>query len=326
MQSKTFFRLTQLVAPLSLAATIALSFCSQASAISLGSATGYNVFVFGDMNQTSDSEGRVAVGGNAILTNFGTADRVASSNVPANQLVVGGNLVYTNGQVFGGSAVYGGTATLTNVGIPNGQFIQGNPIDFAAAQQELTGLSSALGQLNANGTTRVESWGGIYLVGQDPNLNVFNLNGSNLSAARFFQINAPAGSTVVVNVTGENISLSNFGMQINGVSRQNVLYNFVNATSLSSSGFTFEGSVLAPLAQYNFNNGNIEGTLIAASVSGNGEFHNNLFIGNLPESPVSDPRLERASTSVPEPATVAGLGLVAAGVLLRRKGKQKVAN
>ena len=327
MKTKNFLGLKQLVAPLSLTATIALSFCSQASAITLGYADGYNVFVFGNMTQTSDSQGRVAVGGNAILTSFATADRLARSNVPANPLIVGGNLVYTNGQVFGGNAVYGGTATLTNVGIPDGQFIQGNPVDFAAAQQELTGLSSALGQLNANGTTRVEAWRGIYLTGQDANLNVFTLNGSDLSAARFFEVNAPAGSTVVVNVTGQTITLSNFGMQINGTDKQNVLYNFVNATSLSSDGFTFQGSVLAPLAQYNFNNGNIEGTLIAASVSGNGEFHNYLFAGNLPNLPVSDPQPPTASTSVPEPTTLAGLGLVAAtGVVLRRKGKQKVAN
>ncbi|MBD0363221.1 MAG: PEP-CTERM sorting domain-containing protein, partial [Coleofasciculus sp. C3-bin4] len=49
---------------------------------------------------------------------------------------------------------------------------------------------------------------------------------------------------------------------------------------------------------------------------GGGQSNNFLFKGNLP-----DPT---PTSKVPEPATLAGLGLVAAaGVVSRRKGKQK---
>ncbi len=41
-------------------------------AINFGLANDYNVFVFGDLNlSNTDAEGRVAVGGNATLSNYG---------------------------------------------------------------------------------------------------------------------------------------------------------------------------------------------------------------------------------------------------------------
>ena len=41
-------------------------------AVNLGLANDYNVFVFGNMSMSNtDAEGRVAVGGNATLSNYG---------------------------------------------------------------------------------------------------------------------------------------------------------------------------------------------------------------------------------------------------------------
>ena len=51
----------------------------------------------------------------------------------------------------------------------------------------------------------------------------------------------------------------------------------------------------------NFSNGNINGNLIANSLVGGGEAHNDLFGGTLPGSSVV--------TAVPEPSAIAGLGL-----------------
>ncbi|HLO48896.1 MAG TPA: choice-of-anchor A family protein, partial [Kamptonema sp.] len=128
-------------------------------------------------------------------------------------------------------------------------------------------------------------------------LNVFTLDGSKFSSTNSFSLKAPAGSTVIVNVTGNSISLQNFGMQFSGVDKKNVVFNFVNATSLTTTNFSFQGSVLAPQASYKFNNGNLEGTLIAASVSGTGEFHNYPFSGNLPSTSPSSPSASNPSPS-----------------------------
>lgn len=299
-------------------AAILLAVSTSSAIASLGLASGYNVFVFGDMSQSSDAQGKVAVGGNATFTNFGIADRLSNSTDP--HLVVGGNLTYNGGQVFGGNAVYGGTAQVNGAGIPNGAFLQGNPINFAAAKQYYTQLSANLGNLSATGTTTYYPWGGIQLDGANADFVVFDLDGAKLSSTNFLQINAKANATVIVNIRGNNINLKNFGIQLNGVSKQNILYNFVDATNLSSTSFSFQGSVLAPHAHYQFDNGNLEGTLIAASVSGTGEFHHYTFGGSIPTSTtpnppstpvppvIVDPPTDTPQ-SIPEPTTLLGLGL-----------------
>ncbi len=316
MQTQTFFRLGKLVAPLSLAATLAFGLSAPAKAMSLGPASDYNVFILGDVTQSNtDSEGKMAVAGNVTFSNFFVGMELPKSTSNGDVLIVGKNLSYTNGEV-NGNAVYGGQANVTNVTFNNGSLRKDSPIDFAKAGQTLLDLSKSLTGLNAKDAD-VNAGGGITLTGTDQALNVFNLSGAALSATNSLEINAPTNSTVVVNVSGADVSMKNFGFNILGTSRQNVLYNFYEAKSLSASGIGIQGSVLAPLANFKFNNGQINGNLIAASLTGGGQSNNFLFQGELP-----DPT---PTSKVPEPATLAGLGLVAAaGVVSRRKGKQKV--
>jgi choice-of-anchor A domain-containing protein len=284
-----------------------------AQSASLGIASNYNAFIFESMTQqNADAEGRVAVGGNATLTNFGIADRLPNSSGTDARLVVGGNLNYNGGQVFGGNGVHGGTATVANVGIPNGSFAQGNPIDFTTAVQELTNLSTQLASLSATDSVTYYNWGGIELKSSGSGLTVFNVDGAKLSSTNYLKIETDANATVVINVSGSNVSLQNFGTNLFNTSKQNILYNFYEATQLSSSSFSFQGSVLAPKADYNFTNGNLEGTLIAKSVSGNGEYHNYQFQGNLPSF---------ETEIVPEPTNIAGILLTGTGFTLLRRRK-----
>lgn len=318
MNTPTFPRLKQLVAPLSIAATIVLGLSTQASAISLGIASDYNVFVLGDVNQSNtDAEGKVAIGGDATLSNFYAGMTLPQDGNNGDVLIVGENLTFTNGQVRG-NAVYGETENLTNVTLQNGGTLrQDTPIDFDAARQELQALSQSLGILGATGTTEITS-SAITLTGSNQEQNIFHLSAADLSNTSSFNINVIPGSTVIVNISGANASLQNFGFNITGgiEQRQNIIYNFYQATTLSASGIGIEGSILAPLAAFNFNNAHINGNLIAESLTGGGQSNNYLFQGNLP-----DPIRE----TVPEPATLAGLGLVAAvGIASRRKGQQKI--
>ncbi|EDX75798.1 conserved hypothetical protein [Coleofasciculus chthonoplastes PCC 7420] len=318
MNTQTFSRIRQLVAPLSIAATMVLGISAQANAIDLGIASDYNIFVLGDVNQSNtDSEGKVAIGGNVTFSDFYAGMNLPQDGNNGDVLIVGKNLVFQNGQVRG-NAVYGETGSLTNVTLEHGGTLrQDNPIDFAAASQELQALSQFLGGLEATGQTEM-AYGGITLTGSDEDQNVFHLNASDLSNASSFNFNVDSGSTTIVNISGDAASLQNFGFNFNGGidQRQNVIYNFYEARDLSASGIGIEGSILAPFAAFNFDNGQINGNLIAASLTGVGQSNNYLFNGNLPD-PISE--------TVPEPATLAGLGLVAAvGVASRRKGKQKV--
>ena len=54
-----------------------------------------------------------------------------------------------------------------------------------------------------------------------------------------------------------------------------MLYNFVDATSITAQGFGFRGTVLAPYAHVNFTNGSFDGGIYAKSFTGNAEGHIN---------------------------------------------------
>lgn len=240
----------------------------------LGVAGDFNVFVFGRLTQSyTDSEGRVAAGGDVSLTGYGVGSGLANSAGQRDDLVVGGNLTYNQGQVFNGNIVYGGTAALQNVGLPNGTARQGAPLDFAAAQSQLDALSAAFAALAANGTT-ADSYGTLRLTGADPTLDVFGVSGSQLATANGLNISAPAGAAVMVNVSGTADQMQYFGMTVSGTDKQHVVFNFPDATALTLAGISAQGSVLAPHADVSFSNGNLEGTLVARSLAGNGEFHN----------------------------------------------------
>ena len=102
-------------------------------AFNFGLANDYNVFVFGNMNMSNtDAEGRVAVGGNATLTNYGVGAGITPLP-PANtdpSFVVGGNINVTGGSNASGNTVIDPTGTVISytMGNPNGLFIVGRPL------------------------------------------------------------------------------------------------------------------------------------------------------------------------------------------------------
>ncbi len=295
--------------------TLALGVSQKVEAAQLGIASDYNVFTTGNVTQQyTDIEGKLAAGGNINFT--GAIGNKLSSN-SGNVVVAGNNLILSNGQVYNGSAVYGGTASISsNVGFPNGTVSKGSPIDFNAANTQLLSLSSYLAGLTPTGTTQVQ-YGGITLNGSGTALNIFDIAGTYVSTANSFGITADANSTVVVNISGTNVSLQNFGFNIQGTDRQKVIYNFYEATSITASGIGIEGSILAPLANLNFNNGQINGNVIAASLTGNGESHDVLFNGNLPDA------LTPTKKKIPEPNSILALGLVFGFGSFLKKQNQK---
>jgi choice-of-anchor A domain-containing protein len=233
----------------------------------------YNLFVLEDYTGGHDVEGKVAAGGNITMTDFAVGARLGAIQI-SNTLVADGNLALSRGGVWG-DAWYGGSYSAdTTVVFPRGSVAQGRPISFATRASELRTLSSRLASLQVNGSTTRESWGGVMMRGTDPVLNVFNVSGSDFTGAVFWSIDAPAGSLVVVNIRGTAASFSGFSIAFSGgIGPQGVLYNFVDATHITAQGIGFVGTLLAPYAHVDFNNGSWDGGLYAKSLTGNAEGH-----------------------------------------------------
>lgn len=287
----------------------------------------------------TDTEGRVAAGGNVFYSDMSVARLIPErdGNDTDPELIVGGSLFARRGSVGyfpvensgdpaykQGDIVVGGRAFIGKDAGGYPTFTYGtlnertpSPIDFRRERDHVMEMSSFWGGLAPNGT--VERVGGdpdredlkpnLTLKGSDPQLNIFTLSAWDLVRIGDFRIEVPEGATVLVNIAGKIGRMEGFGFYFNGLygdhdtegrfPDERILYNFYEATALKIAGIEVHGTVLAPWARVRFFDGHIEGGLIARSLFGTGEAHNELFRGDLPGRPV------------PEPGTLA---LVAAGL------------
>jgi choice-of-anchor A domain-containing protein len=313
------------------AVVLASSFAS-ASFINLGPAGDFNVWVINDNTQSgSDAEGRVAVGRDALFGAWSVGTHVS---VSTDNLIVGRNMTNSNNTVRGGLLV-NGNVTWANPTVTGRTSVNGNanfnggggeikppvtvggtysapnyypaatvgttplPFVFSDVADYLTNLADFLAAHTMNGTTSFIG-NNIYFNGTDPNFNNFYVTAAQITAGTGVNITAPAGSTVVVNIDGAAATFASQGIFVNGVSKQNVLFNFYNAASINMHSIGVNGSLLAPRADVNFGYGNIDGTLIAYNLTGPGESHHFPFQGSLP--PI-----------VPEPSTaILAMGFVTA--------------
>ena len=328
---------------------------AQASVLTLGAATGYNAFAFSDFTESgTDSEGRLAVGGNFAPAggSFTIASKHGADGAGIYDLVVGGNFTNVYASLGGGDAFVGGNMTWTGPTLPNNAVVNGNfnnpasggsvggtisyggtyssgttlknakeskpaasPIDFLSAKTDLRSLSATLASQQANGVVGDDGYGTYTLKGQSETTNIFNLKDSSYTG-KTINISAPESSTVIVNVAGTADSFNGGSINISGVKTNNVIFNFGSATSLSLSAIAFNGTILAPYAGFTGTWGQINGQLIANTIAGTTELHDVLFNGTLPAGadPISP------LSSMPEPSTwiLFSAGLLLVGISQRR--------
>lgn len=285
----------------------------------LGIATDFNVFVLNNDSESNvDSEGRVAVGGNAVFNNYSVGSKLPLSKTRAD-LIVGGNMDISSGTNFSGNSiistsgmVYKYTMTNNN-GVPN-QPLRENPINFSKESSFLKKASLTWANLTPNGTSTL-NFGELILKGTNTNLNIFSFNGdnvnnSNISLSQLNGINiiAPLTSTILINIRGSNLSFGSFQIFRNGKAAtgkigQLILWNLPNAKTLTPFTTSIKGSLLAPFATYNSGYTNIEGTLIVNNLTGHTEAHNYPFKGNLPDTKINpiDNSPSSGKTPIPVP-------------------------
>lgn len=263
---------------------------SNATTFDFGIAKEYNLFVLDTLIQpSSDTEGKLAVGGYADLRGYSVGDKLPPNS--GNVLVVGNHLTFITGRVYNGKAIYKDFITTTTGFSADDGIFRDSIINFAQAKIYLEDLSNQLATFTQTDTNKFE-WGHLELIGTDEYLNVFNVNGNLLSAANNFTIDAPAGATVIVNVYGDSVSLFG-GFQVLNTDKKNVILNFVEATYLKVSGIDVRAAVLAPKAKLDFPAGLITGQVVVKSMYGAGQINLSLFEGVI-----------RRDTSIANVATV----------------------
>ena len=271
---------------ISLASTTLLTSIGLANG--LGPADGFTIFTIESYQaNNTDCTGRIAVGGPATYNNFGVGSSLPNSNGTRDDLIVAGTLSWNNGQSFNGNVQVIGSANMNNVGMPNGSVGDSVAIDFDDAETELQLLSNALFSSSANGCVS-NSWGQLNMTGSDPDINIFHLSQSDLNPLWGMSITVPQGSSVLVNVDHHAMQLNNFQPVLNGCSPSDVLFNFPIANSVQLNGIGWQGTILAPTANIQFNNGQIDGALVCRTIQGNGESHHAPFDGDLPTDDDAD--------------------------------------
>ena len=280
--------------------------------VTLGDAANYNGFFFNDFSSTpNDSQGSLAVGGNANLTGYTV--NTAGEASPA--LVVGGNVVQSGGDVSG-DAFINGSYTASGGGSIHGTLNQGSslPVSFSETYQLLNNLSF---DLSLAGTHATNTFGKVELTGDGSHdQQIFNLHETDFESAwGFFGHDIEQSQEIIVNVSGQHIDIdaADYLLKADDWSwignDSHILYNFFEAETIQISS-AFHGSILATNADIYANGGSVDGQVFANSWLGATQLNLPLFAHNQEPENV---------TNVSEPASIWLLMLGLSGLALRKR-------
>lgn len=345
---------TRILFPAAIVATaLTLPAIAQSKAITgIDALREWNLVVLGNLESSSEVEGRTFVGGNLSgnSSNYGIRATTSPNGQPG--LTVVGNVTGSHknlnngsGAVIGGNVSsgfnlngpnqtvkVGGTISNTNVNqntvisnldASNPAFGLGLQQNKAELKSSMGSLSFEMGTLKSNSQLTVQGNRGTF--NAQPNaqgLAVFNITAADLDKIGEIQFNLNGADTAIVNVSGRSINLNdNFLGGTNNLGER-VIWNFPEAEDLKLTT-AWGGSVLAPLADAETRN-YIQGSAVFGNLKQNGEMHIGTFKGGYATSPSGSSSGGDSSTGggavpVPEPGMVGLFGLGVAGLMLRRR-------
>jgi choice-of-anchor A domain-containing protein len=262
---------------------------------SLGTAGTYGEWVAGSVTRGIGTvAGPVAYGGSATFGQYSPsiAGPTIATGVAANasslNLIVGGALTVDGPSTLdnGSGKIAGSEASFSTLTVNGGGTVTNNvgsaslPFSFASVGTALVAASNGWAEASATGTT-VASGTTLTLTGTDSTQDIFTVTETQLAAAKNIVINVPSASpqpTVLINVTGTTSYTNPSGQNItytNGGTAQaaTTLWNFNQASSITLSGLTWDGTIVAPfVSKLSASNGAILGSLIIGGSGAGGAF------------------------------------------------------
>ncbi|MDJ0466769.1 choice-of-anchor A family protein [Streptomyces sp. H27-C3] len=270
----------------------------------LGTASRYAEFIKGSSQRVADTEGAVAVGGNATFGDperkegFSIGSRLTPSDLKAlpggYSLVVGGKLTVNQVVLERGKGVYRSLEQSTggSFGIDGPHADGPSPVDFAKEFSTLKARSTAWGALATNGKVDDQPSGepDTLLLEGDRKVNVFTVPAAMMEKARNIKIKVPAGATTLVNVTGAAYDMNKnaiYGVHLWDHTagrfvlddyqagsaafkdiRSKLLWNFPQASQVRKNYASWPGTILAPNALVSLGNKGSNGEVGPGHVNG----------------------------------------------------------
>jgi choice-of-anchor A domain-containing protein len=252
------------------------------------------------VNENGNGNGDVRVGGNV------TSSATANFNGNGNFYIKGsvgtaghnGSVIANGGSIYAGGTVHSGSSATANGGgsLNTSSSVPTNPQPDIQAQatamhQTLSSYSSYLNSLAPDSSISVVGGTATFNAMAGSNgVAVFDITDpSQVFSAGQFQFSLGDGVTsIIINVSGALDNLINISANFLGglatTLAKNTIWNFTDATNIDIQK-QFGGTILALLANVQ-TEGNIEGSLIAKSVTQNAEIHAHDDITGVAQTPV----------------------------------------
>lgn len=260
----------------------------------------YSVITSGDFSTNSDVEGRTMVGGNLTGTNSSNFGIRLQGNVPASDLTlrVAGNISTGNPiNVNAGSIELGGTNTGRMINFNGGGSLVSNPgVNYTSIINQLTSASQTLAGFQTNSIQSIPTGQpGPLNFTATPNANgvaVLLIDGTSLfnnDKVQQIGITTNGARDILINVGGRTLDWQYgnlVGLFTDNAFRDDIVWNFYEATNINFGSRNMMGQVLAPFADVT-TQGNIDGSIFAKSLYTTSEVHlpgyAGTFQGAIPE-------------------------------------------
>lgn len=234
-----------------------------------------NTMILKDFEGTSDTQGTLYVGGNALLHGYSVADTLpVECDKPS--LVVRGKLDFQSGRVYSGNVFHGPDSQIPIGlidGLPRGCVSEekDSGFDFEGAIAHYQARSKHLCALKPTGSIHKDGLKFQATYNND-HMEIYSLPCDEYTKAQSMHFGGISDSaSVVLNLRGDNCVMDT---EVIAANNSNVLFNLCDATKIEIKSVAIEGSIMAPFGEISGSGGVVWGQIVAQSMKGETQQNN----------------------------------------------------